>query len=64
MAVLSPKQRALLSAVGAAPTVRDAASALGVSRSNVYASLRRITRTLGLASVTELVRVARAGGLT
>jgi DNA-binding response OmpR family regulator len=61
---LSPKQRELLVAVAESPTVIEAADRLSVSRSNVYASLRRIARKLGVASVTDLVNLARAGGLT
>jgi DNA-binding response OmpR family regulator len=60
---LSEKQVQLLAAVAAAPTVRDAAVGLEVSRSNVYASLRRIARKLGVRSVPELVALARAGEL-
>lgn len=58
---LSPRQGELLRAVGATPTVKAAAERLGVSRSNVYASLRRIARRLRVASVTELVTMARQG---
>jgi DNA-binding NarL/FixJ family response regulator len=61
---LSPKQRELLAAVASAPTVIDAAGRLGVSRSNVYASLRRIARKLAVPSVTDLVALARSGALT
>jgi len=61
---LSAKQRELLAAVGAAPTVIEAADRLAVSRSNVYASLRRIARKLDVPSVTALVSLARAGALT
>jgi DNA-binding response OmpR family regulator len=60
---LSPKQRQLLEAVATSPTVIEAASQLEVSRSNVYASLRRIARKLGVSSVTDLVNLARTGGL-
>jgi len=56
---LSPKQREVLGAVGAHPTVRVASASLGVSRSNVYASLRRIAAKLHVASVHELVALAR-----
>ncbi len=49
--------------VAGLPTVREAAAKLGVSRSNVYASLRRIARKLGITSVSELIAVARGGGL-
>jgi DNA-binding response OmpR family regulator len=61
---LSPKQRELIDAVATAPTVIEAANVLSVSRSNVYASLRRIARKLGVASVTDLVNLARTGGLS
>jgi DNA-binding CsgD family transcriptional regulator len=58
---LTPKQRELLEAVRVAPTVLQAASSLSMSRSNVYASLRRIARRLGVRSVTELLEHVRAG---
>jgi len=61
---LSVKQRELIAAVAACPTVIEAADRLDVSRSNVYASLRRIARKLGVASVSDLVNLARAGGLS
>ena len=60
---LSPKQVELLNVVASEPTVSAAAIRLSVSRSNVYASLRRIARKLDVDSVPELVRLARAGGL-
>ena len=49
----------MLEAVGSHPTVRVASAALGVSRSNVYASLRRTAAKLDIASVHELVAFAR-----
>ena len=49
--------------VSETPTVSEAAERLEVSRSNVYASLRRIARKLDVRSVPELVTLARAGGL-
>lgn len=58
---LSEKQRELLTAVRDTPTVQEAAALLGVSRSNVYASLRRIARRLAVPSVPELVSLARQG---
>lgn len=61
VAGLTDKQRELLEAIAAAPSVSRAAEELGVSRSNVYASLRRITRKLGAESVSELVELTRAG---
>jgi CheY-like chemotaxis protein/DNA-binding CsgD family transcriptional regulator len=60
--IRSAKQRELLHAVAATPTVREAAARLSVSRSNVYASLRRIARKLDVKSVPELVALARQGG--
>lgn len=58
---LTDKQRGLLRALAAAPSVSSAANDLGVSRSNVYASLRRIIRKTGHESVPELLRRLRAG---
>lgn len=60
---LSDKQRELLGMVGSTPTVSEAAERLQVSRSNVYASLRRIARKLDVRSVPELVTLARQGGI-
>ncbi|HVM09749.1 MAG TPA: response regulator [Acidimicrobiales bacterium] len=60
---LSEKQRELLQTVGSTPTVSEAAERLQVSRSNVYASLRRIARKLDVRSVPELVTLARQGGI-
>ena len=60
---LTEKQRALLEAVGSAPTVLEAAADLHMSRSNIYASLRRICRKLGTASVPELLALLRSGQL-
>ncbi len=56
---LSAKQLEVLDAVGRHPTVRVASASLGVSRSNVYASLRRIAAKLHVVSVHELVAFAR-----
>ena len=56
---LSTKQAKVLEAVGRHPNVRIASAQLGVSRSNVYASLRRIAAKLGVGSVHELVALAR-----
>ena len=55
----TPTPRALLDRRGAAAWVSDAAADLGVSRSNVYASLRRISRKLGVPSVPELLGLVR-----
>jgi DNA-binding response OmpR family regulator len=59
--MLSAKQVRLLTALSRTRTVRDASQQLEVSRSNVYASLRRIARTLDVHSVSELVTLARDG---
>lgn len=63
LATLSDKQRELLDMVATTPTVSEAAERLEVSRSNVYASLRRIARKLEVRSVSELVQLARTGRL-
>jgi len=60
---LSPKQRELLEVLNATASVSQAASDLQVSRSNVYASLRRISRKLGTRSVRELRALVREGDL-
>ena len=60
---LSDKQRDLLLALEHAPSVSQAAADLGVSRSNIYASLRRISRKLGVRSVPELLTIVRTGEL-
>jgi DNA-binding response OmpR family regulator len=58
---LTEKQRALLRSLLAAPSVSAAAAQLGVSRSNVYASLRRIARKVGDDSVPDLLHHLRTG---
>lgn len=63
ISTLSEKQRELLEMVSTTPTVSEAAERLAVSRSNVYASLRRIARKLEVRSVSELVQLARTGRL-
>ncbi len=60
---LTEKQRELLEAIQAAPTVMEAAAALKMSRSNIYASLRRISRKLGTRSVRDLLEMVRSGEL-
>jgi DNA-binding response OmpR family regulator len=60
---LTDKQRTLLEAVHDAPTVLEAAANLQMSRSNIYASLRRINRKLGTTSVPELLDLLRSGRL-
>jgi DNA-binding NarL/FixJ family response regulator len=61
---LTARQRELLRALLAAPSVSAAATDLGMSRSNVYASLRRVGRKLGVTDVSELLRLLRAGRVT
>jgi DNA-binding response OmpR family regulator len=61
---LTDKQRELLEKLAQVSSVSDAAIELDVSRSNIYASLRRISRKLGVASVPELLRLVRDGTLT
>jgi DNA-binding response OmpR family regulator len=63
LGTLSPKQRDLLDALRRSASVSQAASGLEVSRSNVYASLRRISRKLGTRSVVELLTLLRDGDL-
>jgi DNA-binding response OmpR family regulator/DNA-binding CsgD family transcriptional regulator len=60
---LTAKQRELLQALLVSPSVSAAAATLGMSRSNVYASLRRVGRKLGVADVSELLRLLRRGDL-
>jgi FixJ family two-component response regulator len=60
---LTDKQRDLLVRLASAASVSDAANDLAVSRSNVYASLRRISRKLGVASVPDLLTLVRDGSL-
>jgi DNA-binding response OmpR family regulator len=57
------KQRDLLMALAAAPTVSAAASQLGTSRSNVYARHRRGGRKIGIVDVSELLWRLRSGDL-
>lgn len=60
---LTAKQRELLDAVWRSPTVMEAAASLQMSRSNVYSSLRRISRKLGTRSVRDLLHLLRHGDL-
>lgn len=63
LSTLTEKQRELLDWLASASSVSDAAADHGVSRSNVYASLRRISRKLGVRSVPELLSLVRDGTL-
>lgn len=60
---LTDKQRSLLRTLRATPSVSDAATQLGMSRSNIYASLRRVGRKLDVNEVSDLLRRLRAGEL-
>jgi len=60
---LTEKQRELLRSLVRSPSVSAAAIELGVSRSNVYASLRRIARKVGDESVPDLLHRLRTGRL-
>ena len=61
--LLTDKQLAMLRALQHLPTVSEAATELGMSRSNIYASLRRVGRKLGVTDVSDLLRSLRAGEL-
>ncbi len=63
VADLTDKQRELLEALRESATVSAAATELGMSRSNVYASLRRIGRKLDVADVSDLLERLRDGRL-
>lgn len=52
---LTDAQRAVVAAIAETGSVRTAAAALETSRSNMYASLRRIARNLDVASVPDLI---------
>ena len=60
---LTPKQRQLLESLATRTPVTAVAQQLGMSRSNVYASLRRICRRLGLKNTDELLALLRQGAL-
>lgn len=61
MAKLSERQRELLRTVAETTSVTEAAERLEISRSNAYASLRRIARRLDAGTVPDLVRLVRSG---
>jgi DNA-binding response OmpR family regulator len=60
---LTPKQRMLLEQLASGMSVTAVAAELGMSRSNVYAGLRRIGRKLGLQGTNELLAFVRQGRL-
>lgn len=60
---LTTKQRSLLGTLRRTPSVSAAAEELAMSRSNIYASLRRIGRKLGIDDVSDLLHRLRGGEL-
>ncbi|MGH8983868.1 MAG: response regulator [Acidimicrobiia bacterium] len=60
---LSVKQRELLESLATRTPVTAVAQQLGMSRSNIYASLRRISRKLGLKGTNELLALLRQGAI-
>ena len=58
---LTDTQTQILRAVAGADSIVNAAATLGVSRANIYASLRRSARTLGIESVPEVLEMLRSG---
>lgn len=63
LAGLTDRQRELLEALAAGTAVTAVAQQLGMSRSNVYASLRRVGRRIGLKGTDELLALLRQGML-
>lgn len=61
LAALTTRQRELLAVIAQAGGVSAAAETLGTSRSNVYASLRRIVRRLHLRGTSQLLSLLRDG---
>jgi DNA-binding NarL/FixJ family response regulator len=60
---LSPRQQQLLHTVATTKSVKQAAERLGVSRSYVYASVRRIATKVGVPNGPRLIALARQGTL-
>jgi CheY-like chemotaxis protein/DNA-binding CsgD family transcriptional regulator len=58
---LSARQQEVLDAVATTESVNQAAERLSVSRSYVYASVRRIARKLGVPSGPKLIALVRQG---
>jgi DNA-binding NarL/FixJ family response regulator len=56
LARCTPKQRALLEVIARSGSVTNAATVLGTTRRNLYATLRRIAHRAGLRDSTELLR--------
>lgn len=64
LARLSPRQREVVEQLLDGRRVREVAAALGVSRSNVYAVLRRVARYAGIANSRALIhRLRRLGSV-
>jgi two-component system alkaline phosphatase synthesis response regulator PhoP len=55
LGVLTRTQRQVIDAVQQAPTMQAAAASLGITRSSLYATLRRAARRLGVRSVRDLL---------
>ncbi|MCU4186988.1 response regulator [Acidiferrimicrobium sp. IK] len=62
LGLLSPRQREIALVVAAAASLPAAAGELGVSRTHIYASLRRMAEKLGLRNGPELARALRDSG--
>ncbi|WP_436794784.1 response regulator transcription factor [Actinospongicola halichondriae] len=60
---LTDTQLEILRVVSETDSVVNAAATLGVSRANIYASLRRSARTLGIDSVPDALDMLRSGTL-
>lgn len=63
LGTLTENQKALVSELGRGRSVARVAATRKVSRSNIYASVRRIHRKLGTRSIDDLVVLARESGL-
>jgi len=63
LASLTTKQRLLVEELATGASVATVARDLGTSRSNVYASLRRVCRKLGLTGTRDLLELVRHGTL-
>jgi len=64
LSALTENQRELVAELGRGRSVARVAAERKVSRSNVYASIRRIHRKLGTQTVAELAALAQEAGLT
>jgi len=62
-ASLTDKQQQVLRVLKETASVSEAAALLDMSRSNIYASLRRVGRKLDMTDVSDMLRRLRAGDL-